>query len=205
MYPHLSYVFIDGAYLRGLAHDWGIAAPNPRKLATGVVESGQVQTWAFDPTKHPNALLGRITYYDALPDDEAERSPDLEDYWKAIEVLDDVHLGFGALKGLKRKVRQKGVDALIAVDMLVGAFSGLFDIAVLVAGDADFVPVVEEVKRRGVMVAVAASTASLADDLRRVADRFIDIPKGSQWLEPMRVNGRTYEPWPKKLNGRGHR
>lgn len=194
MYPHLAYVFIDGGYLRALAVERSLGLLHPRVLGRGVVESGPVQTWAHDPTTHPNALLGRITYYDALPDHEGDGSNDSETYWNAIEVLDDVHLGFGALRGLKRKVRQKGVDTLIAVDMLVGAFSGLFDIAVLVAGDADFVPVVEEVKRSGVMVAVAASATSLSKHLRRVADRFIDLPQGSQLLQVMIVDGRTLNP-----------
>ena len=89
-------------------------------------------------------------------------------------------------------MRQKGVDTLMAVDMLVGAFSGLFDIAVLVAGDADFVPVVEEVKRRGVMVAVAGVRSSLADDLLRAADRFIDMKQSDQFFPTMRVSGRTW-------------
>ena len=99
----------------------------------------------------------------------------------------DMHLGFGALRGLKRKARQKGVDAQIAVDMLVGAFSGLFDVAVLIAGDADFVPVVEEVKRRGVMVAVAASASSLAEDLLRVADRHVPITGESKMLRSIPI------------------
>ena len=60
--------------------------------------------------------MGRVTYYDAMPDDGEEA--DLQKYWDAVELLEDVHLGFGALTGLKKRVRQKGVDALIAVDML---------------------------------------------------------------------------------------
>lgn len=191
MYPHVAYVFIDGGYLRSLSRERKIALVNPRKLASSLAESGPVQTWAYNPTTHPNALLGRVMYYDALPGDGVPPNQDLLDYWKAIEVLEDVHLGFGAVKGLKRQARQKGVDVLIAVDMLVGAFSGLFDIAVIVTGDADFVPVVEEVKRRGVMVAIAASASSLADDLRRVADRVVDIPQNTQWLQPMDIGGRS--------------
>ena len=121
-----------------------------------------------------NAFLGRVIFYDALPDSGAD--PQLDAYWKAIELQDDTHLGFGALRGLKKKARQKGVDVQIAVDMLTGAFAGAFDIAVLIAGDADFVPVVEEVKRRSVMVVVAAEATSMAEDLRRVADRHVEIP-----------------------------
>jgi len=138
-----------------------------------------------------NAFLGRITYYDALPD-EGESNP-LQGYWDAIELLDDVHLGFGALRGIRKRVRQKAVDTLIAVDMVGGAYSGIFDIALLVAGDADFVPVIEEVKRRGVMAAVAASARSISEYLRRAADRFIEIPDSSDWLRPMNHQGKT---WP---------
>ena len=191
MYPHVCYAFVDGGYLRARAQEWGLDAPNPRNLAARLADSTQVQTMAFDPSRHPNALLGRVSYYDALPND-ARETPDLEQYWKAIEVLPDVHLGFGALKGLKPKVRQKGVDVLMAVDMLVGAFSDLFDIALLLAGDADFVPAVEEVKRRGVMVVLAASKTSVADELLRASDRFIEITSSA--FDPMRVDGKTFKP-----------
>ena len=185
MYPHICHVFIDGGYLRELANAWSLEHLDPRYLAKGLLDSTQVQTWAYDPTTHPNVLLGRITFFDALPD--GDEPGQMQPYWDAIELLDDVHLGFGALKGLKKRVRQKGVDALLAVEMLEGAFSGIYDVAVLVAGDADFVPVLEAVRRRGVMVAVAAAQESIAGDLRRAADRFIEIDQASTWLRKMKI------------------
>lgn len=194
MHPHLAHVFIDGGYLREIAKEHPGKLVNPRKLGSGLVESGQVQTWAYDPGQHPNCFLGRITYYDALADHAENKNASLEEYWKAIEVLDDVHLGFGALRGLKKRVRQKGVDTLIAVDMITGAFSGLFDVAILVAGDADFVPVLDEIKRRGAMAAVAARPNSISDDLRRAADRFIAVDDKSQWLQPMVSEGKSWDP-----------
>ena len=192
MHPHLAHVFVDGGYLRVLAREHNQLLVNPRDLASQLMKSGAVQTWAFNPGQDPNAFLGRVQYYDALPDDASPQKEESEAYWREVEKLEDVHLGFGALRGLKRNMRQKGVDTLMAVDMLVGAFSGLFDIAVLVAGDADFVPVVEEVKRRGVMVAVAGVRSSLADDLLRAADRFIDMKQSDQFFPTMRVSGRTW-------------
>ena len=183
MYPHVAHVFIDGGYLRAVGRDNGCAWPNPSALAKKIVASSTVQSWSSNPVNNVNAFLGRATFYDALPENGA--NADLEEYWRTIELQDDMHLGFGALRGLKRKARQKGVDVQIAVDMPAGAFGGAFDIAVLVAGDADFVPVVEEVKRHGVMVVVAAESQSLADDLRRVADRNLEIPipgEKNAWL-----------------------
>ena len=194
MYPHLVHVFIDGGYLREVAREQKAALVNPRALASKLVGSPTIQGWASDPARPKNALLGRTTYYDAIPDASAETNPDLEQYWRAIELEDDVHLGFGALRGLKRSARQKGVDVQIAVDMLTGAFSSIFDIAVLVAGDADFVPVVEEVKRKGVMVVIAAANRSLSNDLRRVADRCTELTPQSGLLQPMNVNGKPILP-----------
>jgi uncharacterized LabA/DUF88 family protein len=80
--------------------------------------------------------------------------------------------------------------------MLEGAFTRLFKVAILITADSDFVPVVEAVRRRGVMVVVAASEP-LAGELRRVADRvwLIDTtstpdefpplwrPDGQVWFE----------------------
>ena len=173
MHPHVAHVFIDGGYLRQRGKEHNCPFPNPAQLSQKIVASSTVQSWSSHPGNMVNAFLGRTTFYDALPDGEAD--PKLDAYWKAIELQDDMHVGFGALRGLRKKPRQKGVDVQVAVDMLVGAFERAFDIAVLLAGDADFVPVVEEVKRHSVMVVVAAEQASLAEDLRRVADRYIDI------------------------------
>lgn len=192
MYPHLAHVFIDGGYLRGLAKAHRGKLVNPRAIAEVLANSTQVQTWAHDPGRHPNALLGSIHFYDAIPEADQGRREEIEAYWRAVELLQDVHLGFGALRGLKRNMRQKGVDTLLAVDMLVGAFSGLFDIAVLLAGDADFVPVIEELKRRGVMVAVAGVSSSVSEDLRRVSDRFIEISLDDSWLPTLVADGNSW-------------
>jgi uncharacterized LabA/DUF88 family protein len=191
MYPHVAHVFIDGGYLRAVGKDTGVPFPNPLALAKKLVANPVVQSWSSNPANNVNAFLGRTTFYDALPDGGA--NADLEEYWRAIEVQDDMHLGFGALRGLKRKARQKGVDVQIAVDMLIGAFEGAFDIGILVAGDADFVPVVEEVKRHGVMVLVAAERSSLAEDLKRVSDRCLEIPtrETNAWIPLAGFAGRT--------------
>ena len=53
MYPHLIHVFLDGGYLRALAKARGKDLVNPRSLAKILADSSQVQTWAYDPSKHP--------------------------------------------------------------------------------------------------------------------------------------------------------
>lgn len=65
----------------------------------------------------------------------------------------------------------KAVDITLATDMLGHAYRGDYDVAVLFAGDGDYVPLVEEVKRLGKGVRVASFERSgLSDDLRLAAD-----------------------------------
>lgn len=170
-----AYCFVDGAYLRAICNQTGKALPDPHRLATTVAYSGYVQYWGTpkgarqgDSVGLGNIRIGlaRVIYYDAEPENP---DPLIKEYWQQIELLDDTELGFGVVRG--RRQRQKGVDGLIAVDMLEGAFNGVYQIAILVAGDADFVPTVRAVHRRGVMVVVVAQDESLADELKRAADR----------------------------------
>jgi uncharacterized LabA/DUF88 family protein len=178
--PYHAYGFVDGAYLRELARQANHPLVNPRLLVNSVVYLPEVQSWCGRRTSVDNVVLARVTYYDGRPDDDQDLDPNLGQYWEAVELLPDTELGFGSTRGgTRRKPRkQKGVDTLIAVDMLVGAFTQLFPIAILVAGDADFVPVVNEVRRRGVMVVVAADERSMSESLRRAADRFVTIGPG---------------------------
>lgn len=176
------YVFIDGGYVRARLRELKLPLLHPADLASRLVDTPALRAL----TPNVPFMASRVNYYDAFAEGELRRV-DVENYWSAIELLPNVHLGFGELRGLQRKVRQKGVDTLIAVDMVVGAFSGTYQMGILVAGDADFVPVLEEVKRRGVSVVVAGWSVSLAQELQRAADRYIEIQR--DWLTPMQVSG----------------
>lgn len=52
----------------------------------------------------------------------------------------------------KRQTKTKGVDITLAKDFLSNAFLNNYDAAVLIAGDADYIPMVNEVKRLGKLV-----------------------------------------------------
>jgi hypothetical protein len=75
MYPHLINVILDGGCLRSLAKEFQKPLVHAGSLAKKLAESGPVQTWAYDPTQHPNALLARVRYYDALSNDPVTAMP----------------------------------------------------------------------------------------------------------------------------------
>lgn len=74
----------------------------------------------------------------------------------------------------------KGVDIALTIDMLRGAYMGLYDVAVLVTGDADYIPVVREVQRLGknvYLIAFDHPEGGLNSELRLASDQFFDATK----------------------------
>lgn len=44
---------------------------------------------------------------------------------------------------------EKGVDVKLAVDILVGAYEDLYDVAILISSDTDLIPAIQKVKKLG--------------------------------------------------------
>ena len=63
----------------------------------------------------------------------------------------------------------------MATEMLTHAHRKNFDVAVLVAGDEDYVPLVEAVKREGQQLVLWFVEDGLSDSLRAAADHFWNI------------------------------
>jgi uncharacterized LabA/DUF88 family protein len=69
----------------------------------------------------------------------------------------------------------KGVDIALATDMLGHAHRKHYDLAILVAGDGDYVPLVEAVQREGALVHVWFLQNGLSPSLQMAADGYADI------------------------------
>jgi uncharacterized LabA/DUF88 family protein len=146
------HAFVDGAYLRKRADELGEPWADPARIALQALAADMRNI--LERPVEVRSLLSRVTYYDALPPQGEPDPEDIDGYCKAIELLPNTHLGFGFLRGKPR--RQKGVDTLIAVDMLEGAYLKAYSRALLIAGDADYVPAIQAVQRTGINVVVAA-------------------------------------------------
>lgn len=82
-------------------------------------------------------------------------------------------LRLGRLEKRGNTVVEKGIDVRVATDMLWQAHNNVYDTAVLVSGDADYVPAVEAVKAIGKHVEVAFVSRGRSLDLQHAADRFV--------------------------------
>ncbi|MCW5867452.1 MAG: NYN domain-containing protein [Candidatus Eremiobacteraeota bacterium] len=77
----------------------------------------------------------------------------------------------------KKDAKAKGVDITLTRDLLTQAFLDNYDLAVLFSGDADFVPVIEEVRRLGKSVILFAFNDWVKRELRNACNACFDVWK----------------------------
>jgi hypothetical protein len=118
------------------------------------------------PPSAPHA--SRAFYYTSMP------VADSRDVTAARLALREI--GFEPRMFPRRAGKSKAVDIALATDVLTLASEGQYEVAVLFAGDADYTPVVEAVKRLGRHVVVGFFEGEgLGDELRIAADDFLDV------------------------------
>jgi uncharacterized LabA/DUF88 family protein len=87
----------------------------------------------------------------------------------------------------KQSQRSKGVDITLTTLMLGHAFRDNYDVAVLVTGDADFAPLVKEVRREGKAVHLWSFDVDngLSEKFKHECDTFDDMEQfGNLFINP---------------------
>ena len=111
----------------------------------------------------------RSSYYTSIEGDELRRD-------EIIQRLRELQFDPAVYKRTRKGAKAKGVDIALTKDLLSHAFRDNFDTAVLVAGDGDYLPLVEEVKRLGKRVHVwFFADDGLNPRLRLTSDEFLDL------------------------------
>jgi uncharacterized LabA/DUF88 family protein len=159
-------IFVDG---ENLSLRFKAQADTCPHIGAHVESVPDVYVWS----KYASRLSGpeeyiRRHYYTSCSGDEIQRSKIAEDLRK---------LGIEAPRVFHRDKngRSKKVDISLATDMLTHAHRDNYDIAVLVSGDGDYVPLVEAVKYEGKRVVLWALSSGLSKELRASADHYWDI------------------------------
>lgn len=173
-YVDNSNVWIEGmriqAVRKGLARD-------PYEAITRNITS----PWAYD--------FGRL-YTLACPEGSmvgraflvGSRPPPNDSVWARAQ-----HEGF-QVEVFDRNVagREKRVDSSIITTMVEDSFAymktELGDLAVLVAGDGDYMPPLESLHKRGLNVRVICWKHATSRDLRETADEYLELDPYFDWL-----------------------
>ena len=127
--------------------------------------------------------LVRIYYYNARvgQKEEPERYKEQKKFFDGVEAIPYTELRLGRLvynNWPGTPPYEKGVDVQLATDMITHSFKGNYDVAVLVAGDNDFVGALQAVKDNGKNVEVALfGKERTSMMLRNVADKVISIDR----------------------------
>jgi uncharacterized LabA/DUF88 family protein len=135
------------------------------------IEATRRLLYSEDGPEELQPLGVRAYYYTSTTGDEDKSRSIREALWS---------IGFQpeVFKKPRNRDRTKGVDIALATDLLGNAYRDNYDAAVLVAGDGDYVPLVEEVKRLGKVVHVAffgEKGRGLSPELRLASDRFWEL------------------------------
>ncbi|MCK9374989.1 MAG: NYN domain-containing protein [Syntrophobacterales bacterium] len=72
----------------------------------------------------------------------------------------------------KRGNKEKGVDIALTKEMLINSFNHNFDVALLIATDADYISLINEVKRYGVILLGAFFSRGLSPGLHLSFNHF---------------------------------
>jgi uncharacterized LabA/DUF88 family protein len=204
-----KYIYIDGGYLRQRLQKY-----SDRYFSGEAVELDFLQLCSGYEKKF---------YYDCLPGqrngesdgDYAARKEQVQSLFDSLSELPGFHVFEGSLSGEGGRARQKGVDVQLGVHMLTHAHRGIVRNATLLAGDADFTPLVEAVVAEGSYVTLWADRGSVARSLRRAADRYNEFDvftifnstRNSMWEKSARPQvsnelGVAHGGWPHLKTGR---
>jgi uncharacterized LabA/DUF88 family protein len=166
-------VFIDGGYLRKALRDlFGRDDFNFAGFST------ELLVHQADWRSHWGEVQ-RTYFYDALISlsDDADMHAKQTAYFDRISMMEGCEVKLGTLVNGKDGLRQKGVDTLLAIDMVSKAYTNQYEVAILVSGDSDLEPVVRAVKETGKRVCGAFVTGSAAEHLVRQFDKRLELKR----------------------------
>ncbi|RUM60760.1 MAG: NYN domain-containing protein [Persephonella sp.] len=123
--------------------------------------------------------LLRGYFYTGIPTADLNLPAEYREQWKKqknfLNELQNIGIKVKTmpLKKTPEGFIEKGIDILLATDMIVLAYNNAYDTAILVSGDSDYIPVVEMIQQLGKRVENASFKRTSSYELRKVCDDFI--------------------------------
>ena len=116
--------------------------------------------------------LFRTYYYNVLqdPTQRPEGYREQQEFLDILRKTPYMEVRLGGTKLAQGIPVEKGIDVMLATDLLYFAWNDSYDVAVLVSGDSDFAYALQAVKNMGKHVEVAYFESGVSKDLLNVAD-----------------------------------
>ena len=164
-HPARVMIFIDGGYLRKWFEKKGFGKEN--------LPLGRFSLLITKIALHDlnNAIIIRSYFYDAIVDHSDPRYEYQKKFFQGIDLYPNYDVRLGRLvKTSNGSIRQKGVDVLMAIDMVNKSNLDQYDVAIVVAGDLDHIEAVKTVKSNGKQVFGIWYEPSTSEELRSSFD-----------------------------------
>jgi uncharacterized LabA/DUF88 family protein len=119
----------------------------------------------------PRSLF-RTYYYNVLQDPVQwpEGYREQQEFLDILRKTPYLEVRLGSTKVAQGIPVEKGIDIMLATDLLYFAWNDFYDVAMLVSGDSDFAYALQAVKNMGKHVEVAYFERGISKDLLSVAD-----------------------------------
>jgi uncharacterized LabA/DUF88 family protein len=120
-----------------------------------------------------NRFLFRTYYYNILQSSSprVDGIREQQDFLNALRETPYLEVRLGSTKLSQGVAVEKGVDVMLATDLLHFAWNNLYDVAVLVSGDSDYAYALQAVKNMGKHVEVAYFENNISKDLLDISDK----------------------------------
>ena len=172
-------VFVDTSYLLASFYNaWETGARAQLEIDLPEV----VNTMGTMIEHQLDQKIQRQYWYDGIPDTGPHR------YQRALRTCDGVQLRTGQLIEWGDRRTQKGVDTRLVADMIVAAMKQQVTDFVLVSGDADMIPGVEEAVLAGIRVHLYGfGWDSMSSNLRHSCDTTTILDPREDFAEAMEI------------------
>ncbi len=174
-------VLIDGENLL-LRFQEMCREPENRTVRDDIRHEQDRYVWQPEIASHRAWDLVRVSYYTThvgTAESMASLARDLAkiryEFDRPSRLSDYGYVVPRVFKKPKKEQKTASVDINISIDMLRHTYTDAIDEVLLVTGDGDYLPLIEEVMRQGKIVYLAALSSGLHRSLPASVDEFIDL------------------------------
>jgi len=164
-------LFIDGGY--------------QRKLESRIFKNTNIDYLKLSNKICSDLNLKRLRtyFYHCMPivrkdnEKDLERRSNFQKFLSNIKKLPRFEVRLGRLQLIGNQFHQKMVDVLMSLDIINLSFENQIKHAILITGDADFVPVIKKIKDHGTITHLYYHPSSINNELLEEVDELHKINK----------------------------
>ena len=127
----------------------------------------------------PKRNLEKIYYYNVRQELQGKiKIPEEQQkFLTSLRKIPKLEIKLGIWKEQNGSIAEKGVDVMLATDLVLHAVKNNFDTAIIVSGDGDFFPAMETAKKEGKRIEVAAFESNISKEATEYSNNVIKLRK----------------------------